>query len=333
MFEKPTILSFSIIVTNRCNANCTYCHFYGLDKSIKKDKLFLDIDDETYDLYLLFLKDLKKYFKSSKNLLFQFRFSGGDPLVLGTRLFDLVDRGYKTIGIKPYILTNGLAINDRWIKEAKKHKIKNLLVSIENPIDSDPGAPNPDLIIDKIKRFNSKELPIIPGVCIVRNKDFKNLYNICKYFYDKLGVIPVISELNFQSFEIPSEQEYQDLYKNIKKIVKEFYNKTQLVLFPYISPEISYSGLEQYLLELDIYNRKYSLNKNDSVDRKLNLVYNQIEKSYPKVGCSNESCDWFEFCQNYKWVWTKTFNDISLEDKKKSYCRLKKVINQAFYEA
>jgi len=290
-----------------------------------------DIDDKIYKNYIKFVKNIQRELPNKVNL--QFRFSGGEPLVLGDRLFHLVDYGYQETGIDPYILTNGLAITQKWIKKAKAHHIKYLFVSIENPLNPDPTAPNPRKIINKIKKFNSKKLPIIPGVTIVKNENFKLLYDTCKYFYNKLGHIPAISELNFQAFQIPTKQEYNDLYINVKKVVKKFHGKTQLVLFPYISPELSYSGKKQYLLELDINDNKYHLTQKQSINKHIAKMLNQIKESYPPSFCKKQNCDWFEFCQNYKWVWNTSFNNMPLNKKQLAYCRLKKTINQAFYDA
>jgi len=329
-FGGPTILCFSIIVTGKCNARCSYCHFYGMRSKKEIKTIWKDIDDTTYKTYIKFLKRIKTLLPDNVDL--QYRFSGGDPLVMGDRMFQLADYGYKETDIAPYILTNGLAITKKWIEKAKNHHIKYLFVSIENPFNPDPGATNPDKIIDKINKFNSSKLPIIPGITIVKNENFKLLYDTCKYFYDKVSAIPAISELNYQAFEIPSRQEYNDLYDNILRIVKDFYNKTQLILFPYISPELSYGGEKQYLMELDINNNKYHLTRNN-IDKKIELILAQIEKNYPKSHCDKEKCDWFEFCQNYKWVWNATFNKMTPKEKQRSYCNLKKTINQSFYDA
>jgi len=203
-------------------------------------EIWKDIDDETYRLYINFLKRIKNALP--KNVDLQYRFSGGEPLVLKDRLFELADYGYKKTGIPPYILTNGLGITKNWVEKAKKHHIKYLFVSLENPFNPSAGAPQTEKIVAKIKKFNSSKLPIIPGVTIVKNDDFKALYSTCEYFYDELGAIPTISELNFQAFEDPSRKQIKDLYNNILEIVREFYNKTQLILFPYISPELSCGG-------------------------------------------------------------------------------------------
>ena len=329
-FKGPTILCFSIVVTGKCNAHCSYCHFYGMRDKRTIKMVWKDIDDTVYKIYIKFLKKIKTLLPDNVDL--QYRFSGGDPLIMGDRIFELADYGYKETGIAPYILTNGLGITEKWIEKARNYPIRYLFISLENPFKPDSGAPNPNKIIDKINKFNSSKLPIIPGITIIKNENFKLLYNTCEYLYNKLGAIPAISELNYQAFEIPSKREYRDLYSNVSKVVEEFYNKTQLVLFPYISPELSYGGERQYLMELDIDNNKYHFAWNN-IDKKIELILEQIEKNYPKSHCDKKRCDWFEFCKNYKWVWDRAFNKMALKEKQKSYCNFKKAINQAFYDA
>jgi hypothetical protein len=67
----------------------------------------------------------------------QYRFSGGDPMVLGKRLFTLADRGYQSLGLKPFMLTAGKALAPRWAEQARKHAISHVFVSVENPFDPD----------------------------------------------------------------------------------------------------------------------------------------------------------------------------------------------------
>lgn len=328
LLRESSILCFSIIVTGRCNAHCSYCHFYGMRKKESKT-LMKDIEEKDYQAYIKLIKNIKEIIPETTNL--QIRFSGGDPLVLGDRIFKLSNYCYKKTGIKPYILTNGFAINNDFIEKAKKNNISYLLVSLENPLNPDKGAPNQKQVIKNIKKYNSKKLPIIPGVSIIRNKYFKNLYQICKYFYKKLNCIPTISELNFQTFELPTKRQLNDLRINIIKTYKDFGNKTQLVLFPYVSPELSFGGIKQFMIELDLNNKKRITERNTS--KKIDGVLSRIEKGYPKSNCKKVNCEWIEFCDRYKWVWNKSFNrNITVKQKQKAYCNLKKTINNAFVE-
>jgi hypothetical protein len=78
------------------------------------------------------------YFKENSKTLVQWRMSGGDPIVLGERLFSLAEKGYKITGIHPYILTAGRGITEEWILKARKSPLQNAFISVENPFDPDP---------------------------------------------------------------------------------------------------------------------------------------------------------------------------------------------------
>lgn len=324
--NSKAILCFSIIVTGRCNANCSYCHFFA-----KRDrkKIGYDISDELFDTYILFISKVKKTLPS--NIEVQCRFSGGEPLILGKRLFDLANRLYRITHIKPYILTNGKAINEEFVREAQKSSISLLYVSLENPLDPDKGAPDPREIMNKIAKYNSRKLPIIPAVVIIKNEHFKNLYKICRIFYKRLRSLPTISELNYQFFIPPTEKQLQELYENVFKIVKYFHLKVPIRLFPYISPELCYGGYNHYLLELDLEN-KHQLTR-DNIDRKLPTVLNQLNINYPEFDCKNTNCDWYSECKRVKWLWVNSCGRVDSKERKKSYCAMKKTINNAFYEA
>src|SRR5689334_2622780 len=103
---KNSNYTFTITSTDRCNAACTYCHYYSPGgKAAKrtggtKRSLFrADIDESTLEAYFNFIAYFKKKFPESN---VSYRFSGGDPMVLGNRLFSMANKGYQIIGLKPY---------------------------------------------------------------------------------------------------------------------------------------------------------------------------------------------------------------------------------------
>ena len=55
--------------------------------------------------------------------------------------------------------------------------------------------------------------------------------------------------------------------------------------------------------------------------------------NYPESNCNNIECDWYEQCKRVKWLWKYKSYTVSAEQKFKDYCKLKKVVNQAFYDA
>ena len=281
------------------------------------------------DIYASLIFQAKKILPP--NIEIQCRFSGGEPLALNDKLFRFSERIYNVTRIKPYILTNGTKIDQDFIDSARKNHINFLAVSLENPLNPSTGAPHPKEIINKITRYNSSNFPIIPGVTIVRNEDFKNLYSMCRIFYKKLKVLPTINELSFQAFIPPTKKQLKDLYENIFKIVSFFYLKTPIRLFPYISPELCYGGLKHYIIELDLEN-KHHLTKNN-LDKGLFKVLNQLNISYPKLNCEDYNCEWHNECERIKWVWHASFEKANAEKRLKSYCEMKKTINNSFFEA
>lgn len=159
--------TFTITSTDRCNAACTYCHYYSAGgKAAKRNggtqrKLFRsDIDDATLEAYFRFIAYFKMKHRNSNIF---YRFLGGDPMVLGNRLFEIADRGYKMVGIKPYMLTAGKALSATWIEKAQQSALSHARVSLENPLNPDPGAPNPFAVLEKIKTQNFMKIVLIPS--------------------------------------------------------------------------------------------------------------------------------------------------------------------------
>lgn len=324
--NQKIILCFSIIVTNKCNANCSYCHFFS-----KKDKgkLNEDISNDIFDLYASFIKEVKRVLP--KNIEVHCRFSGGEPLSLGNRVFNLAEKLYKKTGIKPYILTNGKGIENNFITLAKKSFISHLVVSLENPLEPDRGAPNPNEIIKKIKKYNSIKFPIIPGAIIIKNDQFKNLYKICNIFYKKLQCLPTINELGYDFFIPPTKKQLKDLYLGILKVIRFFYYKTPINLFPAISPELCLNGRKSYICELSLEN-KYKLTQKN-ISEKIPQILNKLNKKYIDINCKNKNCDWRGGCKQVRRYWKDGFGNISPGKAIKNYCDLKKTINNAVFTA
>lgn len=325
--KNKVILCFSVLVTGRCNANCGYCHYFAANR---REDVALDIEDDLFNSYCLMIKEAKKILP--ENVEIQCRFSGGEPTMLGSRLFELADKMYSETGIKPYVLTNGALLDDCFVLGARKSKINHFYVSMENPLETDSGSFNFYDIAEKIKKHNSAALPVIPAITIISNDHFKNLFEIAKIFYKELRCLPTFSELSYGKYQAPTESQLVDLYDNVKKTVKYFKDKAPIKIFPYISPELSYGMADHYVTEVDFLN-KYKVNK-DNFKEKLILLLEKLDVDYPEYNCEKNNCDWHDFCSKLKWVWIHDFNqnESEVKEKLKSYCSLKKIINQAFYD-
>lgn len=323
--EKEIINNFSIIVTERCNLKCTYCHFFTKVERTSKN----DISDKLFDNYIKFIS----FFSSKHKGEVTYRFSGGDPIVLGDRLFELGNRAYDITGIKPYFLTGGKGINEKWIEKAKKSAFTHAFVSLENPLNSDPGSVNAYETIKKINKYSSEDFKLEFGSTVIKNEDFKDIYKICKIVYEETGRIPKLHEINFLPFTSPTDQELNDLYENLVKVISEYHDKAPLDLFPYISPEFcaSHNKKESFLAELNMKNL-YKIGEVSFSESEKIMKDRQI-LNYPESNCTNKECDWYEQCKKIKWLWKYKSYTVSAEQKFKDYCKLKKVVNSAFCNA
>lgn len=314
-------LHLSITATGRCNASCSYCHFYA---SRMRPKMMYDINQHIFRYYIDLIKYIKEDIGHRK---ITYRLSGGEPLVMGDSVFDMSQYGYDKLGLKLNILTNGIALNDNMIESAKKSNIGAFIVSLENPFEVADGAADPVKIIEKIRQYNSDDLQVLPGIVIVSNRMFNKLEQICDYFYENMGCIPPISEKTYDFYESPTTDELVALKENVANIVEKYSEITSLELFPYIIPEINNNGGNEYLVELDIEGNAVKETYKASYD----FLINKINKSYPMVQCDKQ-CDWSEFCARRKWLWDYSTNSIDAEIKRKDYCLLKQSLCEGYLE-
>jgi hypothetical protein len=321
--ELTNLYTVNVVVTGRCNTNCSYCHYYS---TRDRTEYSYDISDSLFETYMYFIVEWSKRVNGHLT----YRFSGGDPLVLGDRLFDLADRAFATTGTKPFLLTAGKALSHNWASKARQSHLSHVFVSVENPFEPDPGAPDPFVVVKAINDCHSEELPIVPGVCVVPNHCFTRLYDICSWFYDQIGRIPIISEVNYSAYTRPTEQQWFDLADNLSKIISAFYNKTYLNLFPYVSPELSYGSYSPFIFELDLEN-SYGMDSSNYTSKVDDVMRKLLHINYPPLDCKHTACNWHDFCSNTKWFWQGDKNN-SFTTKASDYCRFKKILNDAYYK-
>jgi MoaA/NifB/PqqE/SkfB family radical SAM enzyme len=324
--NKINEYSFSIIVTEKCNMHCTYCHFF---EHVTK-KSARDMSNRQLINYFNFINYFKENIEGHN---IDYRFSGGDPIVLGDRLFEIADMGYKITGVKPYFLTAGNGISENWIEKARRSSLSACMISIENPLNPDPGAMNPYEIMKIIKKYDSEDFRLLPGVTVVRNENFKDIYEISRIVYEEIGLLPKIQEINYGAYESPTDEQLESLYDNLYRVVRDFKGKTYFDYFSYISPiyNACHHKKKTYLSELNFEN-KHMIGVVSDKEAMRNLL-NFIDLNYPKHDCEDNECDWFPECSNVKWLWKKKSKYVTAEKKILDYCRLKKTINDAYYNA
>jgi len=257
--------------------------------------------------------------------------------VLRDRLFEMADRGFQKTGINPYVLTVGKSINQTWIEKAKRSSLSHACVSLENPLNPDPGAPRPEYILQKIKSLQSEEFPLHLGLTVVRNQDFANLFDICKYVYDQIGILPNLAEINYDQFKVPTDEEIKAFEVNLYKIFKKWLGKEPINIFPYISPEVyaDHGGMPSYLIELDIHD-PYRISKGIDYELVIDKMFNgHKDRNYPVSNCPKTECPWHTNCNRVKWHWLADYpgHEVTKEMRFNSYCRLKKAFMTSYFMA
>lgn len=319
---RPRLYTITIGVTGRCNAACSYCHYY---RDNKRREVAYDISDELFDTYIEFVARWLDTIPGRTT----YRFSGGEPLVLGDRLFSLADRAYARTSVEPFVLSSGKALSEAWVQKAARSSISHVFVSIENPIHPARGAPNPQKIVKAIRRLDSPSLPIVPGVCVIPNNCFKHLYDICCWFYDALGRIPVIAEINYSAYTSPTEAEWQDLSDNLERVIRDFHDKTPLNLFCSVSPELAYGTTDPYTVHLGLENM-HGLSRENIRSDFVAIADKLIARNYTELRCPNTHCNWWTFCRQTQEYWQGDTNNPR-ENKLADYCRFKKLLDGAYY--
>ncbi len=320
--ERPKLYTINIGVTGRCNAACSYCHYY---RSHKRKEVAYDISDELFDTYIEFIAQWIESVPGHTT----YRFSGGEPLVLGDRLFSLAERAYARTSVKPFVLSSGKALSEAWMEKAFRSPISHVFVSIENPIRPSRGAPNPKKVVKSLQKLNSEALPIVPGVCVIPNDCFKHLYEICCWFYEELRRIPLISEVNYSAYTPPTEAEWNDLSVNVERVVREFHDKTPLNLFPSVSPELAYGTTDPHIFHLGL-NNKYNISRENLGERTSVIAKELIADNYAELDCPNIDCNWWAFCSTTLRYWHGDGNNPRGK-KLADYCRFKRLLNDAYY--
>lgn len=114
-FEYPTVLQFEL--TGRCNLACKHCY----NRSGDEDRETLMTPDKWCDLAHQIVKD---------GGIFQCIISGGEPLLLGDRLFDIMDILHED-GTSFVVITNGLLLTKDKVKKFSKYRFFWFQISID----------------------------------------------------------------------------------------------------------------------------------------------------------------------------------------------------------
>ena len=319
------LYSFSILVTGRCNLLCSYCHYYQTRDRKEQQR---DLDRDTYSNYLEFVR---RFIEEHPDDEVTYRFSGGEPTVLGDRLFEYSNLAFQITGKRPYVLTNGTALTPDYIARAGENNIGAFVISLENPVNPDKGSVDPRQILKMIRDNKNAAVPLYLGVTVVQNQDFSRIPEICDIVYSETGMLPKLHENNYLSYESPSDDQLNGLYAGLVAVVSKYHRTASMDFFPYVSPELCacHARRETFLMEMNLDNR-WGIGIRLFSDKDSEFKEEIMGNNYVLLECHYENCAWSKACSTVKWLWKCPSGLVSAEQKIKDYCRLKKVVNGAF---
>jgi MoaA/NifB/PqqE/SkfB family radical SAM enzyme len=305
-FERDwTVLNIN--VTWFCPVKCKYCHITS--KASREDPVVLDEKK--------LIKECKKGMKLGVK---EYRFSGGEPLFLGDKLFEYAEVVYKITDKKPAVLTSGFYMNEIWLKKARG-RFSGIYISVENPLGPLQTVVDFNKMLDVIRNNTSKELPIKYGVTLVTAEHFKNLGKIFKMMYGNVNraFMPQLEYPCLKDFIPPGKEELVKITKETKLLFKEY------GIIPYYFVNIIGSlaflkdNLSRVVVNLNP-DGKYDISQ--SMLEAFKTRYNWIDYSETRQKGSKT-------CQNCNWVDCCKQHGVGLMY---DWCELRKAIFTGIYE-
>ena len=120
IFSLPVGLQFEL--TSKCNLYCKHC-YNGSGENHQKDNM-------TVEDWKSLVNDVIK-----DGGIFQCIISGGEPLMLGDSLYDIMDPLHDD-GTGFILITNGMLVNKNTVKKLKKYNFYWIQVSIDDVLDT-----------------------------------------------------------------------------------------------------------------------------------------------------------------------------------------------------
>jgi len=226
--ESKTIDRITLMISNDCNLECTYC--YGDGGSYKKKKNLMSEETAKY---------IVDFFVKNKYTINSIVFFGGEPM-LNIPVMEFICGYYDKLKTKKVIekkpdfgmITNGTIVNKRIIKLIDKYEI-GVTVSIDGPKDINDknrvfknGKGSFDLIKNFIetiqKETNNKT---IMAECTFTEEHKKMGYNdkkLTQFFSDELKINSiVVPELSLEKKDMAVKKDYSGIINFFKTALDE----------------------------------------------------------------------------------------------------------------
>jgi MoaA/NifB/PqqE/SkfB family radical SAM enzyme len=213
VFSRQNPQDISVLTINAswfCPVKCSYCHI--------TKKASLDERDILHEEALA-----KELALAKKHGITEIRFSGGEPVALGDKLFEYAALVYDITGKKPVLLTSGIGINTRWMNKARG-RFSGIYVSVENPLKPIQTVVDNQTILQMIRENVSDELPFRYGLTLVVAEHFKNIETIFDILYENVNkkFMPQLDYPCLKDFITPMSAQLTDVYHATKLLFAKY---------------------------------------------------------------------------------------------------------------
>jgi len=275
---------FTINETWFCPIKCKYCHIRN--KASLLDKTVLSTEN------------LIEGCNQAKKLQFkEYRISGGEPTIIGEKLFYDAKIIKKIVNKKPSLLTSGFFLSDIWCENAS-NLFSNIFISAESPINPYHSHTNPNQITNLIKERSSKKLPLKFGVILIPPTSYKHLYEIFSFFYNGVDGLsyPQISSPSIRSYIQPNHYQLSHLKDQTSRIFRDF-GPIPFYFTEFIGPIQTFSNkIKRYVINI---NPDGGFTPYSSAQ---DALYNKISdlNSINRHNSECKKCNWADCCNPWE---------------------------------
>jgi MoaA/NifB/PqqE/SkfB family radical SAM enzyme len=285
--STASVDDFVVLTINaswRCPVKCSYCHV----------TMKASLDDRT----VIDEHSLRTQLESAfANGVTEIRFSGGEPVSLGRKLFAYADIVYATLGAKPNLLTSGAGINERWLRDAAG-RFNGIYVSVENPFKPLQRFVNNKRILSVMRANSCDELPFRYGLTLVSADQFGNLHKIFDLLYDNMrrSAMPQLDYPCLKGFVMPDDNELIVLQAQTRDI----FQANGLVPYYFVnligSPVYLFAGATRVVLNLHPDGR-YDIYDTIAEARQYSYQMKRYAFEAQRQSQTCQKCQWVSSCR------------------------------------
>ena len=310
MKDLPHQTDFKVFTINEtwyCPIRCSYCHV------TKK----ADLSDKT----ILSKANLRIACSQAKGYDFdEYRFSGGEPTVIKDKLFEDANIVREIAGRKPVLLTSGYGLSEEWCRNAE-NLFSNIYISSESPILPYHKKINPDLIVELIKNYSSKKVPLKLGLTLIRPEGYKQLYDIFSYFYEGTNYksFPQLSSPSLKDYVHPTSNQLEHLQTETEKIFLD-YGIIPFYFACFIGTSLFYGEkIDRYVVNVNPDGQYSPFNSiSEALD---NEILASLKRKNERRECVN--CEWADSCNPW---------DTGVDAPDAQLCQVRKAIFSGIYK-